>query len=229
MKNQSIFIFCFFTSLYAQDISIPNEIDLKTSIQFALKNHPQINEAQYQKEINVQRLKQGKSNYYPKLDSIYGYKKNFSQLRNETPLEKKQFYAGLEISQKVYDFGRTSDNVKILNENVEVATKILEQTKEEIAFKTISSYVNVLIQNYQLKVSEEKKNYYSKYRDFIKKQVEVGLKAPFELYNIETEYRNAEIEWIQSKNQSNLAKNQLLFYMGFEQTHHQQTYTQTHL
>jgi len=218
MKNQSIFIFCFFTSLYAQDISIPNEIDLKTSVQFALKNHPQINEAQYQKEINVQRLKQGKSNYYPKLDSIYGYKKNFSQLRNETPLEKKQFYAGLEISQKVYDFGRTSDNVKILNENVEVATKILEQTKEEIAFKTISSYVSVLIQNYQLKVSEEKKNYYSKYRDFIKKQVEVGLKAPFELYNIETEYRNAEIEWIQSKNQSNLAKNQLLFYMGFEQT-----------
>lgn len=89
MKNQSIFIFCIFTSLYAQDISIPNEIDLKTSIQFALKNHPQINEAQYQKEINVQRLKQGKSNYYPKLDSIYGYKKNFSQLRNETPLEKK--------------------------------------------------------------------------------------------------------------------------------------------
>ncbi len=217
MKNQWIFIFCFSINLYAQDLTVPNEIDLKTSIQFALKNHPLINEAKYQEEINIQRLKQEKSNYYPKLDSLYGYKKNFSQFKNETPLEKKQFYAGLEISQKVYDFGRTSDNVKILNENVDIAAKTLDQTKEEIIFKTISAYVNVLIQNYQLKVSEEKKNYFSKYRDFIKKQVEVGLKAPFELFNVETEYKNVEIEWIQSKNQFKLSKNQLLFNMGIEQ------------
>jgi len=194
-----------------------DKIDLKSSIIIALKNNPLIQQKSYQKNVYLYKLNQGKSSYYPKLDSIYGYKKNFSQYQKETPTVNKQYYAGIDINQNFYDFGRTSNNVKILDEYYEISLLDLEQQKEEIVFNVIQSYVNILIQNQTLKAAEEYKNYYLRYRDFIKKQLEVGLKTYYELYNVEAELRNAEADYIQYKNQVLLSKVQLFYHMGINE------------
>ncbi|GIX40760.1 MAG: hypothetical protein KatS3mg129_0493 [Leptospiraceae bacterium] len=214
-----LFLFCI-SQLVPRELSkkhkIFNEIDLKLSIEIALKHSPLLKEKEYQKEISGKKLEQGHSRYYPKIDSLYGYRKNFSQSGNETPIENKNYYAGIELSQNIYDFGRTSDNIKILTQYFEISNLDLKQQKEEIVFNIINSYINILINNQNLKVAEENKNYYLKYKGFIQKQIEVGLKTNYELFNVETELKNAEVEYVQFKNQYKLSKFQLLYFMGLE-------------
>ncbi len=107
-------------------------LNLKKSIELSLKLNPQIQEKILQEKIDIKKIQQEKSKYYPKLDSVYGYEKNYIKNFEETPLESKKYYWGLEISQNIYDSGRTSDTINILNNYKEISQLSVEEIKEEI-------------------------------------------------------------------------------------------------
>jgi outer membrane protein len=125
-------------------------LDLRQCIEIALKKQPNIVAAMGNVNINQSRIGQAKANYYPQINWSSNYNRIYSKSAAASPRLSggsdayDQYQSNVTLSQNIYDFEKTSTQVKIQNLNLDSSRRDLENVSSQIVFGVKQAYFTVL-------------------------------------------------------------------------------------
>ena len=157
MKQISILIFLvIFNTLNAQNLN------LNECINKALNTHPDIKRFTLQVQYSKSSVDVARADYLPQisLDAEYDPTKTYALPVNGTFHTKESvgWQAGANLNQKIWDFSKTTSNIKAQQAEEEVAKLSLEDAKALLAYKVKLQYELVLVQKEALHVREKDLN-----------------------------------------------------------------------
>ena len=100
--------------------------------------------------------------------------------------------------------------------DLESAEFSLDRLKQDIVFQTTSLYYNVINTQKLLKVKEDNLKWNEKNLETIKERNKLGAATLADVYQQEVATGNAELDIIKTNNQLEVAKNNLLFFLGLD-------------
>ncbi len=136
------------------------KLTLKDAEALALRNHPLLQAATFEAEAANQVTRQVKSAYYPTavgsltgVSAIPDSRIDAGYLNN--PIIYNRYSNGLEISQLITDFGRTSNLVASARLGAKATSQSAQQTAQDVLLAVNRAYFGVLRAEAVLKVAEE--------------------------------------------------------------------------
>lgn len=100
--------------------------------------------------------------------------------------------------------------------DLESAQLTLERIKQDIVFQTMSLYYDIVYTAQLLTVKEDNLKWNEKNLETIKERSRLGAATLADVYQQEVEKGNAELELIRTENNLEIAKKNLLFYLGID-------------
>ena len=208
IKNKKLENFESFKEL--KENSNIKKLDLKEIFFLAINNNIQIQQNKNNSKIDKLNIDESKSAYKPQID----FYSNLTQIDSDRAKysnglsSEGSFEAGIKLSQVIY-----SD--KILK-NIEIKklldlsnTNNIKSQNDEILYKVILSYLDVIKANNYNDIIKIKYNFISQNLDFAKQRVEIGVQDRSDVYRWESELSNANIELSNSQKQLNYLKIEL--------------------
>lgn len=208
IKNKKIESFESFKEL--KENSNIKKLDLKEIFFLAINNNIQIQQNKNNSKIDKLNIDESKSAYKPQID----FYSNLTQIDSDRAKYSNGLYsegsveAGIKLSQVIY-----SD--KILK-NIEIKklldlsnTNNIKSQNDEILYKVVLSYLDVIKANNYNDIIKIKYNFISQNLDFAKQRVEIGVQDRSDVYRWESELSNANIELSNSQKQLNYLKIEL--------------------
>ena len=191
---------------YAIDENISSPLTLKDCINKALNNSPMIKRAKINYEMAKKNVKIAQSVYFPTISAGVGYDFSTRDGSKTVSTTSNGFNAKAGISQLIWNFGKTSANIKMQKFNKIVAaydfdTMVLNTIFDVKVkyYSTLASKAAIEINNANLQINE--RNYQR-----TKAYFEEGLKSKIDLVNSEVYVTDAKVSLISSEN---LYKNSL--------------------
>ena len=208
IKNKKLENFESFKEL--KENSNIKKLDLKEIFFLAINNNIQIQQNKNNSKIDKLNIDESKSAYKPQID----FYSNLTQIDSDRAKysnglsSEGSFEAGIKLSQVIY-----SD--KILK-NIEIKklldlsnTNNIKSQNDEILYKVVLSYLDVIKANNYNDIIKIKYNFISQNLDFAKQRVEIGVQDRSDVYRWESELSNANIELSNSQKQLNYLKIEL--------------------
>jgi outer membrane protein len=136
------------------------KLTLKDAEALALRNHPLLQAATFEAEAANQVTREEKSIYYPTaIGSLTGVgalpNSRISAGFLNDPNILNRYANGLEVSQLITDFGRTSNLVASARLGAKAASQSAQQTAQDVLLAVNRAYFGVLRGQAVLKVAEE--------------------------------------------------------------------------
>lgn len=191
-------------------------LDLARCIEIALKKQPSIVAAANILKVNESKVGQAKANYYPQIN----WSSNYSRISPaQTTLLKKNdtyddYQSNLTLSQNIYDFEKTSTQVKIQRLNLDSSRSDFENVSIQIAFGVKQAYFGVLQAKRSRDVANETVQQFKQHLDRAKGFFEVGVKPKFDVTKAEVDLSNAKLNLIKVENGLRIARVNLNNAMG---------------
>jgi outer membrane protein TolC len=220
MKRLFLFLVCFgvcFGSILparagAEELIRKGEtLDLQRCIAIALSRHPVIQAAAGTIRAGDSRIGQARSGYYPQLNGSTGYSRT-------NPTSAGQVYdsysSSVSLSQNLYDFGKTSTQVKIQELNRDSSRSDLDNIRTQVSFGVKQAYFGLLQAGRNRDVSREVVGQFQQHLDQAGAFFEVGTKPKFDVTKAEVDLSNAKLNLIKAENAVRLARVALNNAMG---------------
>ena len=182
----------------------------------ALKNHPQVIEAQ--EDLNGAEARTGlaHANYYPQISIIADWSKGRFFL---TPIESiKQTEVqtnALYLQQTIYDFGRTARAVESARWNSAAAAEALAITQQDIKFRVRNAFYLVLAAEKQVVATKEtveaREAVFLQAQEFFNQ----GIRSKVDVSRAEANLYAARTSLIRSENNREIARVELANAMAF--------------
>lgn len=146
---------------FAQTPPPPTQpLTLQNAEALALRNHPQLQAATFNAQAAEQVTRERKSVYFP---SATGSLTGAGATSNSriaagalnNPLILNRYSNGIEVSQLITDFGRTSNLVASARLDARAASESAQQTEQDVLLAVNRAYFNVLRAESVLRVAEE--------------------------------------------------------------------------
>ena len=191
-------------------------LNLNQCIEIALKKQPNIVAAMGNVNINQSRVGQAKSNYYPQINWSSGY----SRISPATGVLLKggssydEYLSNVNLSQTIYDFEKTSTQVKIQNLNLDSSRSDLDNVASQIVFGVKQSYFGLLQAKRIRDVAAETVQQFQQHLDRAKGFFEVGTKPKFDVTKAEVDLSNAKLNLIKGENAFRITRVSLNNAMG---------------
>jgi outer membrane protein TolC len=221
MKRLLLFVVCFgvcFGSILpagagAEELIRKGEtLDLQRCIAIALSGHPAIQAAAGTLRAGDSRIGQARSGYYPQLNGSAGYS------RTDPTTSAGQVYdsysSSVSLSQNLYDFGKTSTQVKIQEFNRDSSRSDLDNVRTQVSFGVKQAYFGLLQAGRNRDVSREVVGQFQQHLDQASAFFEVGTKPKFDVTKAEVDLSNAKLNLIKTENAFRLARVALNNAMG---------------
>jgi outer membrane protein TolC len=225
------FLFIIASNGKAQDIIQKGEVlNLERCIEIAIMKNPAIVAAKGTVGVNESRVYEAKSNYYPQISWTGGYSRTLPVSgRSFTGTQGGTFGTGTSVSstsafdqytssatlsQNIYDFGRTSTQVKISNLNFDSSRSDFENVTEQVAFTVKQTYYGVIQAKYNRLVVEDTVKQTQQHLEQAKGFYEVGTKPKFDVIKAEVDLSNAKLSLIKAENDFRIAVVNLNNAMG---------------
>lgn len=204
-------------------------LNLERCVEIALKMHPSIIAARNTIHANESRVGQSKSNYYPQINWSSSYSrispssgKSGSSLSSSGATGSSfgktgsfdEYFAGFNLSQNIYDFGKTPTQVKIQNFNLDSSRSEFGNVTEQVIFNVKQSYYGVLQAKRNRDVSAESLKQFQQHLEQAKGFYAVGVKPKFDVTKAEVDLGNAKLNLIMAGNALRLAVVSLNNAMG---------------
>ncbi len=180
-------IWLFAMSFNAIGQGSPVVFNLKSSIEFALKNHPSSTVFTNEAEIARYKNKEGLSGYLPQVNASgtvdYNAKLQTSVIPagafgpNETHIQMGNKHVNgmvVQMDQKIYDQAALI-SLKAMSNNDELAALKILKNNEDLVYQTAQAYYQVLILNEQEKLLKENEKQYNELLSIMKLQYENGV------------------------------------------------------
>ena len=195
------------------------DITLEDCIKFALGNNPKIRAAIEEISASDARIKQSWSNYFPNLNwTTNGAKtKNllFSDAIGAQDATYTLYYLGqISVSQMIYDFGVTQNQVTIKKLAYKSAQETLTSVVNEVIRQTKDAYYALLLAYDDRKVKEDNVQKFELFYNQARAYYEIGTNPKVDVTIAEVNLSNAKLQLIQADNQINVAMANLNNVMG---------------
>jgi len=203
-------------------------LNLERCVSIALKVHPNIVAATNTVNVSMSRVGQAKANYYPRINWSSSYDRispasgrllgSFSSSGTTgsslgstggsfggTNGAFDEYSSGFNLSQDIYDFGKTPTQVKVQKRNLDSSRSDLENVSEQVIFNVKQAYYGVLQAKRNRDVSAGTVKQFQQHLEQAKGFYEVGTKPRFDVTKAEADLSNAKLNLIRSENALRLA------------------------
>jgi len=195
-------------------------VDVKRCIEIALKKQPSITAAAYNIKANESRIGQARANYYPQINWNSSYSRNNEPITtlntSRSPIVPYNEYSSfVGLTQNIYDFGKTSDQVRIQTLNRDASQQDLQNVTSVIVFTVKQFYYGLLQAQRTRDVAAATVKQFEEHLERAKGFFTVGVKAKFDVTKAEVDLSNARIKLLTAENNVRIAKVNLNNVMGF--------------
>lgn len=185
-------------------------ITLERCIGIAFKMHPSIIAATGTIGANIGRVGQAKANYYPQVNWSSSYSRvspaaGAGSSLGGTTGAFDDYSTGVNLSQNIYDFGKTPTQVKVQNLNLDSSRSDLENVSEQVVFNVKQAYYGVLQAKRNRDVSTETVKQFQQHLERAREFFRVGTKPKFDVIKAEADLSNAKLNLIRAENALRLA------------------------
>lgn len=220
--NKTIFyglliIFLISSNAYGADIvKKGNVLNLQQCIDIALQQHPDLNSAAATIRVNESKIGQARANYYPQLTMQSGYNRIGPSSSSSTSRSStyNQYSNSLNLSQNIFDFGKTSTQVEIQSLNKESSQADLLNAKALVIFNVKQYYYGFLQGKMSRDVSQETVNQFQQHYEMTQAYFETGKSSKIDVTSAEVNLSNARINLLKAENALRIAKVNLNNAMG---------------
>lgn len=166
------------------DIAQAAVMDLKESILFALNRDPSVNEQTAQLGLGDGMVDEARSAWFPQI-AMSG-SAGHSRTTDSSGSMNNATQWGMTITQRVYDFGRTSSTIDKQTEQRDSYRYQLMETLTRVAEETALSYIDILRYQALVAVSEEGLAALDNVRQLAEYRASAGLNSRSEVLQTET-------------------------------------------
>jgi outer membrane protein len=221
MKRRFLFLVCFWlllpAAVGAEDLIRKGDtLDLQRCIAIALERHPSIQAAAGTVTAGESRVGQARSGFYPQLNGSAGYSR--TDPTSTSAISAGQAYdsysSSISLSQNLYDFGKTSTQVKIQELNRDSSRSDLDSVVIQVTFAVKQAYYGLLQARRNRDVSREVVGQFQQHLDQAKAFFEVGTKPKFDVTKADVDLSNAKLNLLKAENAFRLGQVTLNNTMG---------------
>ncbi len=133
-----------------------------------------------------------------------------------TTTQTRNYSAGVNASWTLFDGLSSITNVSLSQKELESAKLQLENLKQNTVFQTISLYYAVINNQQLLKVKEDNVAWNKRNVETISERNKLGAVTLADVYSAQVQEGNAELDLIQTKNNLEVSKSQLLYFLGLD-------------
>jgi outer membrane protein len=204
-------------AVHSQPLGAHEELSLSRAIDRALKNHPDLQTGASQIKASEARIGQAKANYYPQISISADYKRYRPAVSSRSSGSGStsgispgrgtfnQYSTSADLSQNIFDFGRTANRVDIQKTLTESARFDEQNVREQIVYNVKAAYFNLLRAERTRDVAREVEAQYQKHLDQARGFFEVGVKPRFDVTKAEVDLSTAHLSLIKAENQVRLS------------------------
>jgi outer membrane protein len=201
----------------AADVITKGDIlSIEQCIEIALKKHPSINAARNSVKVLESKVGQARAGYYPQLSLQSNYQRispSSSSILQTDPYD--QYTNTLNLSQTIFDFGKTSTQVEIQNLNKESSQADLQDVTAQIILGVKQTYRAFSQAKMSRDVAQETVNQFQQHYEIAKGFFEAGRSSKIDVTSAEVNLSNAGVNLLKAKNALRLARVNLNNAMGF--------------
>jgi outer membrane protein len=218
MRKKIITIFIFLLPLIAQAVEPAAETtiySLEKCIAIALEKHPSLKASAGTVKVNESRIGQAMANYYPQLDLTSSYKRIGPTSQPGNTLDSyNQYSTGINLGITLFDFGKTSTQVKIQDLNVDASRADYEDVKTQVILNVKNAYYNLLQTQRNKDVAEDTMKQFQQHLDQANAFFHIGTKPKFDVTKAQVDLGNAKLSVLKAENAVRVARITLKDVMG---------------
>lgn len=200
------------SGLNAKDLTLDSCIDK------AIASHPDIHRFMLQVEKSQSGIKAAKADFLPKIsiNGEYDPRKTFALSQNGTfhTIEDDSWQEGITLTQKLWDFSKTSATIKASKIQKSIANLSLREAKALLSYQVAIVYENLQLQKEAIRVRKEdvkaKKAFYKQAKALVKQ----GLKTNADASRFKASWYSAKESLSITKADFEKARVQLAYYIG---------------
>lgn len=177
---------------------IGDSLTLSQVLQNVMQSHPSIKQAEEALNVADAKIGLAKANYYPDIDVTASY----SHLAPDFALAfggmdlllypKDNYGAAINVNQTIYDFGKTSNGIKVENENKTIIDKNIDLVKQQLTRRTINTYFTLVYYQQAIIIKDEELNTLHEHQVYIEKKQATGSATQYELLSTKVRISNTE-------------------------------------
>jgi len=194
-------------------------LSLQRCIEISIIRQPNVLAAASAVDAGRSRVGQARSNYYPQIDLTAGYSKIAVAGSTRTGVSASsaavdQYTGRAALNQNIYDFGRTSTQVKIQNLDLDSSRADLEDVYQQTVFNVKQAYYGVLAASRNVAVAAESVKQFQQHLEQAEGFFEAGTKPKFDVTKAQVDLGNAKLNLITAQNSLKISKVVLNNAMG---------------
>jgi outer membrane protein len=194
----------------AQELIARGEtVDLQRCLAIALERHPSILAAGGAIRAGDSRVGQARSGYYPQISGNVGYNRSEAMTQAKGTLGSDildSYSSTLSLNQNIYDFGRTSTQVKVQELSRDSFHADLEDVRTQVIFGVKQAYYGLLQANRNRDVGQEVVDQFQQHLNQARAFFEIGTKPKFDVTKAEVDLSNARLNLLKAENAFRLAQ-----------------------
>lgn len=188
-------------------------LTLGQCLEIALKKSPAILAASGAANASQSRVGQARSGYYPQVSASAGYSEA-SSAADPTNAKQNQYSGNVTLSQNIFDFGKTWNQVTIQQRNFDASREDLRDVTSRIVLNVKRAYYGLLQAGKNRDVFKETVAQFEQHLNQAKGFFELGVKSKFDVTKAEVDLSNAKLSLIRAENTFKIARVTLNNAMG---------------
>lgn len=220
MQSKKIILFIFL--LLGSKLCTAQEVwSLEECVAFAIEHNLQLRDFKYNALSGKETYKQSVRNVLPSINAFSNYNIRFGRSidPNDNSIINTDFFSNNYSLESSLDIFRGFQKIN----GIKASKFLYKATKEEalqqkylLAFRVMQAFYDIQFAEGLLAISKEQQAVSQANYDFVKKQIELGVKAGADLYEAESLLLSDKLKVTQSNNQLTAAKLTLIQEMNLE-------------
>ena len=181
------------------DKSSGDSLSLQDILNDVIHNYPAIKKAQIDIESSEAKIGLAKTAYLPDVNvsasyTLIGPTSSISipNLGTFQLYPANNYSAMLNVSQSIYDFGKTNKNVAYEKQNKELTGFSIEQLKQKLSGMMVGNYYSIVFLQEAIRIKEEELATLNEHLNFVQKKEATGSATKYEI--LTTKVRISAIE-----------------------------------
>jgi len=178
---------------------VSDSLSLNSIIKEVVQNHPLVKRAM--EELNSSDAKIGiaQSAYLPNVDFVSSYSRmgpvssiTLPDVGTFSLMPKDNYSATVNVTQTLYDFGKTEKNILLEKQGKELNIKSIEQVKQKLSQAVIGNYFTLAFLQEAIKIKDEQLSTLNEHLRIVQRKKETGSATQYEI--LTTQVRISAIE-----------------------------------
>jgi outer membrane protein len=200
---------------------MPDQLDLKTAVTFALENNFAIRQARERIRQQEGVLIEVRSREIPNVDGSAAYQRNDKEISTGNPPSDRSWAVSVTASQVLVAGGGVHSSIKSAKLTREAAILDLKSVINDALLSVRTAYYNVLLTREKIKVQESNLALLQQQLKTTSDRFDAGTVSSFEKLRAEVAVANAKVPLITARNDYRLAIESLRQELGFTTNNHE--------